>query len=221
MEVKKALLLLLGLVIYGLSFGHVIPKIETEIVPLSGFELFWAYLQLGFVHVIPNGFDHILFIIGIFLLNNSWKPVLLQCSVFTLAHSITLAICASGLMVPNTKWVEVVIAISILIIAIENIFLQKMNNMSLLIIFLFGLIHGMGFANVLKELGLPANYFWGSLIAFNAGVELAQISIILLAWFGLAKWISSKNWYRQRFVIPISVCIGLIAGYWIVERIIS
>jgi len=62
---------------------------------------------------------------------------------------------------------------------------------------------------------------WGSLIAFNAGVELAQISIILLAWFGLAKWISSKNWYRQRFVIPISVCIGLIAGYWIVERIIS
>jgi HupE / UreJ protein len=221
MEVKKALLLLLGLVIYGLSFGHVIPKIETEIVPLSGFELFWAYLQLGFVHVIPKGFDHILFIIGIFLVNNAWKPVLWQCSVFTLAHSITLALCASGLIFPNTKWVEVVIAISILIIALENIFQHKMNSWRLVIIFIFGLIHGMGFANALQELGLPSNFFWGSLIAFNAGVELAQISIVLLAWFGLARWINTKFWYRQRFVTPISICIGIIATYWVVERIFT
>jgi hydrogenase/urease accessory protein HupE len=221
MTVKKVFLLILALAIYGFSYSHVIPKIETEIVPLSALELFWEYLQLGFLHVIPKGFDHILFILGILLLNNSWRPVLLQCSVFTLAHSITLAFCASELIIPNTKWVEVVIALSIVIIAVENIFQQKMNNLRLVIIFIFGLIHGMGFANALKELGLPANYFWGSLISFNVGVEMAQISILLIAWFGLVNWIKTKNWYRQRFVIPISICIGLIALYWVTERMMG
>ena len=219
MTVKKVFLLILALVIYSFSYSHVIPKIETEIVPLSALDLFWEYLQLGFLHVIPKGFDHILFIIGIFLLNNSWKPVLLQCSVFTLAHSITLAVCSSGLLVPNSKWVEVIIALSILIVAIENILHQKMKSWRLAIIFVFGLIHGMGFANALKDLGLPANYFWSSLIAFNVGVEMAQISILLIAWFGLVNWIKTKDWYRQRFVIPMSISIGLIALYWVAERI--
>ena len=221
MTVKKGFLLILALVIYSFSYSHVIPKIETEIVPLSALELFWEYLQLGFLHVIPKGFDHILFIFGILLLNNSWRPVLLQCSVFTLAHSITLAFCVSGLIIPNTKWVEVVIALSILIIAVENIFQQKMNNLRLVIIFIFGLIHGMGFANALKELGLPANYFWSSLIAFNVGVEIVQISILLLAWFGLVNWIKTKDWYRQRFVIPMSIFIGLIALYWLIGRMMG
>lgn len=215
---KKGLLVSIFLVLYVFAYSHVIPKVETEMVPLSAFDLFWEYLQLGFLHVIPKGFDHILFIIGIFLLNNSWKPVLLQCSVFTIAHSITLALCAAGLIFPNSKWVEVIIALSILIIAIENVLHQKSNNWRLVIIFTFGLIHGMGFANALKELGLPANYFWGSLVAFNLGVELAQISIILIAWFGVAKWFNAKIWYRQRFVIPISIGIGLIALYWIIIR---
>jgi hydrogenase/urease accessory protein HupE len=125
------------------------------------------------------------------------------------------------LIIPNTKWVEVVIALSIVIIAVENIFQQKMNNWRLVIIFIFGLIHGMGFANALKELGLPANYFWSSLIAFNVGVEMAQISILLFAWFGLVNWIKTKDWYRQRFVNPISIGIGMIALYWVAERIMG
>jgi hypothetical protein len=216
---KKGFFILMAMVFCASAIGHVLPKIETTIVPLSNVELISAYIQMGFLHVIPLGFDHVLFILGIFLLHTHWKPIIIQCSVFTLAHSVTLAFCASGLIVPNSRWVEVFIAFSIFCIALENIFYHKVQYWRLPIIFGFGLIHGMGFANAIQEMGLPQNYFWSSLITFNVGVELAQLSIVLIAWFCIAKWINAKTWYRQRVIIPSSVSIGLIALYWMVERI--
>lgn len=207
------------MVVCTTAIGHVLPKIETTIVPLSIVDLIMEYLRLGFLHVIPMGFDHVLFILGIFLLHTHWKPIIIQCSVFTLAHSVTLAFCASGFIVPNSKWVEIFIAFSILCIALENLFYRNVQYWRLAIIFGFGLIHGMGFASAIQETGLPQNYFWPSLIAFNLGVELAQLSIILIAWFCFAKWINDKSWYRRRVILPSSVSIGLIALYWMVERI--
>jgi hypothetical protein len=122
-----------------------------EIVP--------QYLFLGFKHVIPLGFDHILFILSIFFLNSNIKSVIIQCSIFTLAHSLTLGLTAAGYLIADTRIIESLIALSILFTSIENIVHSKINPYRLLIIFIFGLVHGMGFASALKEIGIPPNNF--------------------------------------------------------------
>jgi len=177
------------------------------------------YFQLGFTHVIPLGFDHILFILSIFFLNSNVKSVIIQCSVFTFAHSLSLGLAASGYILPDAKIIEPLIAISILITSIENIVHDKINSWRLLIIFLFGLIHGMGFANALKEIGLPDNHFITSLLFFNLGVEAGQVTIILAAYYMISKWFCEKSWYKKRLVYPISTTIACIALYWTIERI--
>ena len=183
-------------------------------------EILKQYLSLGFTHVIPLGFDHILFILSIFFLNSNLKSVVIQCSVFTVAHSITLGLAASGYIIPNSKIVEPLIALSILFTSIENIIHNKVNTWRLVIIFLFGLIHGMGFANALKDIGIHQAHFISALLFFNIGVEFGQITIILLAYFLISKWFSSKSWYKEWLVYPISSLIGCIALYWTIERII-
>ena len=172
------------------------------------------------MHVIPLGFDHILFILSIFFLNSKLKSVVIQCSVFTVAHSLSLGLSTAGFIIPNSTYIEPLIAISILFTAIENIVSQKVNPWRLLIIFGFGLIHGLGFATALSEIGIPKNQFFSSLLSFNLGVELGQITIILLAYFLISKWFSDKVWYKERIVFPISSIIGCIALYWTIERIL-
>jgi HupE / UreJ protein len=183
------------------------------------FQIGRNYFQLGYTHVIPLGFDHILFILGIFLLNSDIKSVIIQCSVFTLAHSITLGLAATGFILPDSRIIEPMIAISILFVAIENIFHNKINSWRLLIIFLFGLIHGMGFASAIGEVGLSRTHFLGSLLFFNIGVEFGQITIILAAYFFIAKWFGRKEWYYKRIVYPASSTIACISLYWTIERI--
>ena len=172
------------------------------------------------MHVIPLGFDHILFILSIFFLNSKLKSVVIQCSVFTVAHSLSLGLSTAGFIIPNSTYIEPLIAISILFTAIENIVSQKVNPWRLLIIFGFGLIHGLGFATALSEIGIPKNQFFSSLLSFNLGVELGQITIILLAYLLISKWFSDKIWYKERMVLPISSIIGCIALYWTIERIL-
>jgi hydrogenase/urease accessory protein HupE len=169
--------------------------------------------------VIPLGFDHILFILSIFFLNSNVKSVIIQCSVFTIAHSLSLGLTAAGYIMPSSQIVEPLIAISILFTSVENIVHNRVNAYRLVIIFIFGLVHGMGFAGALKEIGLPENYFLRALLSFNFGVELGQISIILLAYFLAGKWFSQKVWYRERIVYPLSSMIGCIALYWTIDRI--
>jgi len=184
------------------------------------FEIIIRYIQLGFTHVIPLGFDHILFIISIYFLTSNIKSVIIQCSVFTIAHSFSLAITAAGFIVPDTRIIEPLIAFSILITSIGNIVQVKKNTYQLLLIFIFGLIHGMGFARALNEIGIPPNNFLSALFAFNIGVELGQITVILLVYMLVVKWLSTKKWYEARIVYPISCAIGCIALYWTIERII-
>lgn len=177
------------------------------------------FLPLGFTHVIPFGFDHILFILSIYFLNSKVKSVIVQCSFFTIAHSLSLGITAAGYIVPDTRIIEPLIAISILFTSIENIVHSKINPYRLLIVFLFGLIHGMGFATALNEIEIPKNNFLSALLSFNIGVEFGQITIIFLAYILVSKWFSKKVWYEARIVYPLSSVIGCIALYWTIERI--
>jgi hydrogenase/urease accessory protein HupE len=179
------------------------------------------YLHLGFTHVIPLGFDHILFILSIYFFNANLKSVILQCSVFTLAHSISLGLTAAGYILPDSKIVEPLIALSIVFTSVENILHQQVNPWRMAVVFLFGLIHGMGFANALREIGLPPMYFLSSLLSFNVGVELGQITVIGSTYFLIGKWFSPKPWYKERLVFPISSIIACIALYWTIERIVK
>ena len=182
-------------------------------------EVFWKYLVIGFQHIIPLGFDHILFILCVFFLNTNIKQIILQASMFTLAHSITLGLAMYGVIKPPTALVEPLIALSIVFLAVENIFFNKVKPWRMVMVFLFGMVHGMGFAGALSQLGMPQYSFATALIAFNVGVELGQLAIILFMYFFVARVFSQRVWYRQRIVIPCSVVISLVASYWTIERI--
>jgi hypothetical protein len=179
----------------------------------------WLYLQLGFEHILPLGLDHILFVLSLFLLSPKLKPILWQSAAFTLAHSVTLGLAMYGVIKPSPSIVEPLIALSILYVALENIFSPRLKATRILVVFLFGLVHGMGFAGVLQELGLPEKSYLPSLIMFNLGVEAGQVSIILAAYFLMARWFKNVEVYRKYIVIPLSVIIAIIAIYWVVQRL--
>ncbi len=177
------------------------------------------YITIGFEHILPLGLDHILFILGIFLLNTQLKPLIQQVTLFTIAHTITLGLSINGIINLPSNIVEPLIALSIAYVGIENIIVNKLNKMRLLVVFLFGLIHGMGFASALADFNMPEDTFITTLISFNIGVELGQLTIIALAYFGITRWFKNKSWYRNVIVIPSSVLISIIGLYWAIERL--
>jgi hydrogenase/urease accessory protein HupE len=177
------------------------------------------YLKLGFTHILPYGLDHVLFVLGIFLLSGRPRSVLAQVSAFTVAHSITLGLSMYGIVSVSPRIVEPAIALSIAYVAIENIVLSELKSWRLALVFAFGLLHGMGFAGALKELGLPRSEFLTALVTFNIGVEAGQLAVIAAA-FGLVGWSFSKQlWYRSRIVVPASAAIACMAIYWTIQRI--
>jgi hypothetical protein len=199
-----------------ISVAH---TINYDVQTLSSAGVAGYYIKLGFTHILPLGFDHILFILGIFFLNPNLRSVLWQATAFTVAHSITLALAASGIIQPLPSVIEPIIALSIAFIAIENIFITSLKWWRILVVFGFGLVHGMGFAGALAEIGLPENNFFASVLSFNIGVELGQITVILLAHFLIVNHIRNKSWYRIRFLIPASACIAVFALYLTVDRL--
>jgi hypothetical protein len=215
--VKKGagLLILFFLLSQQLSAHTVVGELEK----MSKTNAAFLYLFLGYQHILPLGFDHILFIVSLFLLNPRLKPLLWQATAFTVAHSITLSLTMFHIIVPSPRLIEPLIAISILYVALENIFLTKVRRTRVAVVFIFGLVHGMGFASALGQLGLPQNAYLLSLIMFNLGVECGQITIIVLAYFLIGKWFGNKPYYRKIFVIPISTVIACIAMYWTVQRL--
>ena len=215
-SVRCLLSVLLLLLLALPAAAHVI---DVDLSKLSRTAVFWTYLQLGFTHILPLGLDHILFVLSLYILEPRLKPVLMQATAFTVAHSITLGLAMYGFIRPPSAIIEPIIALSILFVAIENIITDRLNPWRLAIVFGFGLVHGMGFASALTGLGLPQKDYFGSLISFNVGVELGQVSVILLCWALVGRWAAHKTWYKQRVVIPVSVVIGLVAAYWTVERV--
>ena len=181
----------------------------------------FQYWQLGILHVFPTGLDHMLFITALFFLSSKFKTALIQCSVFTLAHSITLFLAVLGYLRFNSKWIEIIIALSIFIVAVENLILQQINWHRLLLIFLFGLIHGLGFATALSQQPIVQSILLKALFGFNLGVETAQAGIIVFCYFLFARGFSHKVWYQKKLVQPISLTIACIALFWTVERFLA
>lgn len=175
------------------------------------------YVWLGFEHILPKGLDHILFVLGLYLLSPRWRSLLWQVSAFTLAHTITLALSMYGVVRLSPSIVEPLIALSIAYVAIENTLTSKLRAWRPVIVFLFGLLHGLGFAGVLMELGIPQQRYAAALVSFNAGVELGQLAVIGIA-FAATAWFRSREWYRARIVVPASVAIALVGFYWAIER---
>lgn len=182
------------------------------------FQVVSSYISIGFDHIVPVGLDHILFIIGLFFLSNQFRPLLGQVTMFTVAHTITLGLAISGYISIPAKIVEPLIALSIAYVAIENIFLDHLHKGRLILVFLFGLLHGIGFAEGLADFGMPDGEFFTALISFNIGVELGQLAVLLFMYLAVLFAIR-RPWYRRVIVIPASLTIAVIALFWLFERI--
>jgi hypothetical protein len=178
-----------------------------------------SYIPVGFDHILPKGLDHILFVLGLFFLSTQLRPLIWQVSAFTLAHTVTLALGALGVVTVSGAIVEPLIAASIVYVAVENIFSKGLSPWRPVVIFAFGLLHGLGFASVLGEFGLPEGQFIPALIGFNVGVEFGQLTVILLAFLAVGLWFRRETWYRNRIAIPASILIALVGAYWFVERV--
>lgn len=180
--------------------------------------MFFNFLIKGFEHVFPIGYDHILFMIALFLYNSRIKTAILQCTVFTIAHSLTLALTANRLIIPNSQLIEIGIAISIFIAGLENILPRVNFSIRLLIIFLFGLMHGIGFAGALADIGIKNQEIITVLAGFNIGVELAQASLIVILYFILSKPFLDAPWYNTFIKKPVSLIIASCGLFWAITR---
>ncbi|MGI9232917.1 MAG: HupE/UreJ family protein [Woeseiaceae bacterium] len=208
---------------------------QTELTPLlddSGEERgFWStvalYIGIGIRHILPDGADHILFVLAIFLASTRLRALVIQISAFTVAHTATLALAASGAVTPSSSLVEAMIALTIAFVAIENLIFTDMTRWRPVVVFGFGLVHGLGFAGFFGELGLPPGQFWSALAGFNIGVEIGQLSVVALAFaLGLSLRrnlhdLAGATRYRQMVVRPGSLLIGVIGLWWFISRLMS
>ena len=187
---------------------------------------FRFYFGMGWEHIMNwEALDHLLFITAlstIYLLKD-WKQVLILVTAFTIVHSLTLALSVLDIIRFSSRWVEFLIPCTIVITAFSNLFQKKFTSKSIRINYFlalfFGLIHGMGFASALNEVGIPPNMFAEAVLTFNIGVELGQMSIIIAVFALIIIPLGRKNNYRKMVVYPLSVVIALIATYWTIERL--
>ncbi len=185
------------------------------------------YVTIGVRHILPDGLDHILFVLALFLASTRARALLIQITTFTIAHTVTLGLAATGFITPSSTIVEPFIAFTIAFVAIENLLFKEMTNWRPLIVFAFGLVHGLGFAGFFGELGLPPNQFLSALIGFNIGVEVGQLSVVGLAVvLGLLlrrrlDETQENALYRRYVVVPGSALIGAVGLWWAIERLIA
>jgi len=192
----------------------------TEIVAKkSVFDVIWSYMSIGFAHIVPKGLDHILFILGLFLLSTHWRPLLWQVTMFTVAHTITLGLAMNNVVELPANIVEPLIALSIAYVGIENVLARQLHKSRLILVFIFGLLHGLGFASVLSDFGMPQDDFVVALLSFNVGVEFGQLAVLLLAYLLLSHWFKDGQLYRKTIVIPGSILISVVGFYWFIERL--
>lgn len=190
---------------------------------------FGAYVKHGIWHI-WIGTDHILFLLSLLLpavllpglreqqasLRAAFVDVLKVVTAFTLAHSITLTLASLSLVSLPSRWVESAIAASVVLAALNNLY-PLFRGRRPVAAFVFGLIHGFGFASVLRDLGLPQSALVSSLFGFNVGVEIGQLAIVAV-FLPLAWWLRKSWFYRQLFTWG-SLAIALVAAVWLVERI--
>lgn len=205
---------------FWLKNGERSPPVPvTGAPPPSTMNTALRYIGVGFAHILPLGLDHVLFVLGLFLLSTRLRPLIIQVTNFTIAHTITLGFSMAGVFSLPATLVEPLIALSIVFVALENWFTDRLTPWRPYIVFGFGLIHGLGFAGVLQELGLDPSDFVLSLVSFNIGVELGQLAVILAAYALVGFWFGRKSWYRPAVVRPASALIALVGLFWFVERL--
>ena len=207
----------------------------AEITPPGWFDVLAEFIGNGYQHVLglgamgsvnlfgleiplPDGIDHMLFMVGLFLLTTRFAPLLWQITAFTLAHTVTLVLAVLGLVNISPAIIDPLIAALIVYVAIENLVTSSLNPGRLLVVFLFGLLHGLGFAGALGAFGLPESQLVPSLLGFNVGVELGQLTVLAICFLLVGIWFGGKSWYRNSVVIPGSSIVALIGAYWFVER---
>ena len=178
------------------------------------------YLGLGFVHIVPHGLDHILFVLGLFLLGTRTRPLVWQVSAFTVAHAATLSLAVFEIVALPARVVEPLIALSIVYVAVENVLTARLTPWRPAVVFGFGLLHGLGFAGVLGQLGLPEQERLLGVLSFNVGIELGQLLVIAVALASVGWW-RRRPWYRARITVPLSVAIAGVGLFWAVERTIA
>jgi len=187
----------------------------------SRWSAFAQFLALGFTHILPDGPDHVLFVLGLFLGCLTLRQLLLQVTAFTLAHSLTLGLAWFGLVALPGRFIETAIAASIAVIALENCARSTgPSRWRLAVVFAFGLVHGLGFADILHEHKIQGADLATALVGFNLGVELAQLTVVGAAFVVVLK-IRQRSWYRRRVVLPTSLAIAASGLTWAVWRLCS
>ena len=177
------------------------------------------YLRLGFHHIVPEGMDHILFVLGLFFFGVTWRKLLSQTTVFTVAHATTLFLSTYGIFSLPSRYVEPAIALSIAWIAIENVYKPRLGPGRLALVFGFGLVHGLGFASSLSEVPFPKRDFLIALLGFNFGVDFGQLFVIALAFLAVG-WFRNEPWFRRRIAVPCSLVIAAVGMFWAVQRLL-
>lgn len=204
--------------LFWLHASEVSPSLPVR-VPSLVVATFTNYVTLGFVHIVPRGLDHILFVLGLFLLTPRIRPLLAQVTVFTIAHSVSLALAMCGMLTLSPSIVEPLIALSIAYVGIENLFHRTVSRHRLWMIGAFGLLHGLGFAGVLSSVSLPPGQWLPALSGFNVGVELGQLAVLAMAGlttFLWTRWVAEVDRWCRR---PLSAGIALMGVFWLVTRL--
>jgi hypothetical protein len=187
-------------------------------------ENLFAFIEFGFRHIIPEGPDHMLFVVALILNARGWVSLLVQVTTFTVAHTITLGLAATGLVEAPASIIEPMIALSIAVLAVEAIFFREANVWRLPVIFAFGLCHGLGFGSLMKAY-LESADLWVGLAGITIGVEGGHLSVLAVAaavafavQYAL-KSIGQGEIYRRAFLVPVAIIIALVGAYWTVQRI--
>lgn len=207
-----------GYTAYLISGGTTDPIPRTGVEEQGAAAAFVEYISVGFDHIIPKGLDHILFVLGLFFLSLNMRPLLWQVTAFTAAHTVTLALGSLGIIRISPEIVEPLIAASIVYVGVENVLARGLTPWRPVVVFCFGLLHGLGFASVLSDFGLGSSHFFPKLIGFNVGVEFGQLAVIATAFLAFGIIFGNAPWYRRRIAGPVSIAISLIAAFWVLER---
>ena len=171
------------------------------------------------IHHILIGPDHLLFLVGLLLLGGSLRQLLLVVSAFTVAHSVTLSLAALNILSPPARIIEPAIALSIVYVGVDNLLVHDGRDVRTWIAFAFGFIHGFGFANVLREMDLPARALGWSLFSFNFGVEIGQLLVVTLVASAFALLRARSEVAGRRLVVVGSLIVVAAGTFWFIQRV--
>jgi len=186
--------------------------------PAGAVEVMKTFIPAGVGHIL-SGPDHLLFLVGLLLLGGGWKTLVKIVTAFTLGHSLTLSLASLGVLSPPAALIEPAIALSIVVVGVDNLIRGEGRDLRPWAALAFGLVHGFGFANVLREFGLPREALAWSLFSFNLGVELGQLAVVAVV-ASLLELVRRRNQMLGRRVAVAGSAVVIAAGaFWFVERV--